>query len=199
MFGGDIQKITGGIQSFNFVEAIEYVLVFESNIAAQNQWSDNSIGLLIAPNNGWQAVLYLPPRMLLYLAAPLPNVAVSVTELISGNWSEWQNLMSMATSAIMLTGLPFVLAGSAQALRFRQIQPAPLVLHITFWIAFIAVAGGNIIIHERYRVMFTLLLFACMWFGYTRCSRHEVNRWALLWFMILIAAATFYLGYKFIV
>ena len=62
-----------------------------------------------------------------------------------------------------------------------------------------AVSGGNIIIHERYRVMFTSLLFACMWFGYTRCSRREVKRWALPWFGLLAAGAFFYVGYKFIV
>lgn len=195
--GGVIQEITGGLQSFDFVRAIEYGLVFESNVAASNQWSDNSIGLLIAPNNAWQAVLYLPPRMLLYLAAPLPNVVVPVTELINGSWGAWQSLMTILTSVMMLLGLPFALAGAAQAWRFRRIQPAPLVLHITFWITFMGVAGGNIIIHERYRVMFTLLLFACMWFGYSRCSRREVKRWALPWFGLLTAGAFFYVGYKF--
>ena len=199
MLGGVIQEITGGQQSFDFVQAIEYGLVFESNVAASNQWSDNSIGLLIAPNNALQAVLFLPPRMLLYIAAPLPNVAVSITELINGNWGAWQSLMTIPTSAMMLLGLPFALAGAAQAWRFRRIQPAPLVLHITFWITFMAVAGGNIIIHERYRVMFTLMLFACIWYGYTRCSRREVKRWALPWFSLLAVGAVFYAGYKIIV
>jgi hypothetical protein len=62
-----------------------------------------------------------------------------------------------------------------------------------------AVAGGNIIIHERYRIMFTMLLFTCMWFGYTRCSRRKVKRWALTWFSLLAVGAVFYTGYKLIV
>jgi len=199
MLGGVIQKITGGNQSFDFVQAIVYALIFESNVAAKTEWSDNSIGLLIAPNNVWQALLYLPPRMLLYIAAPLPNVGVPVTELINGSWYAWQKLMTLSTSVMMLLGLPYALAGAAQAWHFRKNQPAPLVLHIAFWITYMAVAGGNIIIHERYRIMYTLLLFACMWFGYTRCSRHEVSRWALPWFMLLAASVFFYMVYKFIV
>ena len=195
--GSYVQQLTGGYD-INWAKTFNALQSTESNVASLDEWSDNSIGKLIAPNNAWQAALYLPPRMLLYLAAPLPNVAVSVTELINGNFGAWQGLMTIPTSAMMLLGLPFALAGAAQAWRFRRIQPAPPVLHITFWITFMAVSGGNIIIHERYRVMFTLLLFACIWFGYTRCSRREVKRWALTWFSLLAVGAVFYVSYKFI-
>jgi hypothetical protein len=194
-----IQNLIDGAD-IDYLAALESVQSFESNIAssANTSWSDNSIGLLLKPNNALQALLYLPPRMVLYLAAPLPNIAVSVPELMSGSWSAWQSLMTIPTSAMMLLGLPFALAGAAQAWRFRRSQPAPMVLHITFWITFMAVAGGNIIIHERYRVMFTLLLFTCMWLGYTRCTRREVKRWAIPWFSLLAAGGVFYTGYKFI-
>lgn len=190
-----VQNLAGG-SDVNYLEALESAQSFETNVAAQIEWSDNSIGMLLAPNNAWQSLLYLPPRMVLYLAAPFPNAAVSLTELIDGSWTAWQPLMTLPTSAMMLLGFPYVLAGGAQAWRFRRRQPAPLVSHITFWITFMAVAGGNIIIHERYRLMCTLLLFACMWFGYTRCSRREVKRWAFPWFGLLAAGAVFYVGYK---
>ena len=136
--------------------------------------------------------------MVLYLAAPLPNVAVSLSDLVDGSWGAWQNLTTIPTSVMMLLGFPFALAGAAQAWRIRIHQPAPLVLHITFWITFLAVVGGNIIIHERYRLMFTLLLFASMWFGYTRCSHRDIKRWAKPWFSLLVAGAMFYIGYKFL-
>lgn len=99
---------------------------------------------------------------------------------------------------MMLLGLPLALASAAQTWRFRRYQSALMVLHITFWITFMAVAGGNIIIHERYRVMFTLLLFTCMWLDYTRCTRREVKRWAIPWFSLLAASGGFYIAYKFI-
>ena len=193
--GSYVQELTGGYD-ISFVKTYNSLQAFEENVASHMDWSANSIGLLIAPNNAWQSVLYLPIRMVLYLAAPIPNVALSVSELINGSWGAWQNLMTIPTSAMMLLGFPFALAGSAQALRFRRIHTGPCVLYITFWSTFMAVAGGNIIIHERYRIMSTLLLFACMWFGYTRCSRHEVMRWALPWFGLLAAGAVFYMSYK---
>lgn len=195
--GAYVQQVIGG-QDINYLKTLDSLQSFEGNVASSMEWSDNSIGKLIAPDNAWQALLYLPPRMVLYLVAPLPNVAVSMTELINGSSGAWQSLMTIPTSAMMLLGLPFALASAVQAWRLRHHQPAPMVLHITFWITFIAVAGGNIIIHERYRVMFTLLLFACMWFGYTRCSRREVMRWALPWFGLLATGAAFYMGYKLI-
>lgn len=192
-----VQNIVGGYD-IDYLATLDSMRSFETNVAADAgvQWSGNSIGLLLAPNNAWQSVLYLPARMVLYLAAPLPSVAVSVTELINGSWSAWQHLMTIPTSAMMLLGLPYALAGLAQAWRLRRHQAAPLVLHITFWITFMAVAGGNIIIHERYRLMFTLLLFACMWFGYTRCTRRELKRWAMPWFSLIALSAVFYTGYK---
>lgn len=195
--GSYVQQLTSGYD-ISALQTYDSIQSFEFNVASRMEWSGNSIGLLIAPNNAWQAVLYLPIRMVLYLAAPFPNVAVSMTELINGNWGAWQQLMTIPTSAMMLLGFPFALAGAAKAWRFRRIQAGPLGLHITFWITFMAVAGGNIIIHERYRVMFTLLLFACMWFGYTRCSSHEVMRWALPWLGLLAAGTVFYIGYKLI-
>jgi hypothetical protein len=194
-----IQNLAGG-SDVDYFKALVTAQSFENNVASSMdmQWSENSIGLLIKPNNALEAILYLPPRMVLYLAAPLPKIAVSVSELIGGNWYEWQNLMTIPTSAMMLLGLPFAMAGAEHAWRLRRHQPAPMVLHITFWITFMAVAGGNIIIHERYRIMFTLLLFACIWLGYTRCTRSEIKRWAMPWFGLLAAGAVFYLGYKFL-
>lgn len=190
-----IQSYLGG-SDIEYLAALENAQSFETNVAAQAEWSDNSIGLLIAPNNAWQSLLYLPPRMVLYLAAPLPNIDVSLTELIDGNWSAWQRLMTLPTAAMMLLGFPYAVAGAAQAWRRRGRQPEPLVLHITFWMIFVAVAGGNIIIHERYRLMFTLLLFASMWLGYRRCSRMEVKFWAFPWYALLVGGGVFYLGYK---
>jgi hypothetical protein len=192
-----IQQLTGGI-NIDWLKTFGTIQSFNENVAAKMEWSENSIGLLIAPNNLWQAIIYLPIRMVLYLAAPLPNIVVPFDGLIQGDWFAWQSLMTIPTSIMMMLGLPFVLAAGSQAWRFRLYQPAPLALHITFWVTFVAVAGGNIIIHERYRLMFTLLFFACMWFGYTRCSLREVRWWACVWFGLVVVGAVFYILYKFI-
>jgi len=195
--GRFIQNLAGG-SNIDFLAAIISVQSFEANIASSADWGHKSLGLLITPNNSLQSLIYLPPRMMLYLAAPLPNVAVSVTELVNGSWSAWQSLMTASTSAMMLMGFPYVLAGTAKSWLKRRQLPALLVIPITFWCTFITVAGGNMIIHERYRVMCTLLIFACMWYGYTRCTCREVKRWAVPWFSLLVAGAVFYMVYKFI-
>jgi hypothetical protein len=194
LVGPLIQNLAGGSE-VDYLLALKGVQSFEPSDASLS-WSKNSIGLLLVPNNLLQAVLYLPARMVLYLATPLPNIAVSLNGLINGSWSAWQHLMTMLTSLLMLLGLPFVLAGTQQAWRSRKRQPAPMMLHITFWITFMAVAGGNTIIHERYRIMISLLLFACVWIGYIRCSHRQVKRWAMLWFGLLATSAVFYMGYN---
>ena len=150
------------------------------------------------PNSFLEMFVFLPFRMILYLAAPLPNIAVSWSALIDGEFNAWERLMTLPTSVLMLLGFPYVLAGSAYAW-FNRIQfPALLVIPIGFWVTFASVVGGNIIIHERYRLMFTLLLFACMWLGFTQSRVSSVIRWAALWFGLLTAAAVFYIGYKFL-
>jgi hypothetical protein len=199
--GSFVHRLLGGtIEIYDYFLVLKSVTSFKTNIASSTDmsWSVNSIGMLIRPDNALQAVLYLPFRMVLYLASPLPNIKVSVPELISGSWSQWQHLMTVLTSVMMLLGFPFALASAAKAWSLRRRQPGPMMMHITFWITFMAVAGGNIIIHERYRVMSTLLLFACMWLGYTRCTRSNVRRWAISWFSLLAAGAVFYISYKFL-
>jgi small-conductance mechanosensitive channel len=190
-----VQILTGGYE-IDYFKTIGSLQSFDENVAAQMQWSENSIGMLFAPNNAWQSLLYLPPRMVLYLAAPLPNIAVSVPDLLTGSWSAWQHLMTMPSSVLNLLALPYALAGFALAWRRRRELPAPLVLHLTFWMVFMTIAGGNIIIHERYRLMMTLLFFACAWFGYTSCTRNQVRKFSLPWLCLLVAGGLFFLIYK---
>jgi hypothetical protein len=193
--GPVIQKIMGGYQ-VDYVQILRDVKSFKDNIASQIVWSENSIGLLFAPNNAWQAVMFLPPRMVLYLVAPLTEVAVSVSDLLAGSWIAWELLMTAASSVLNILALPYALAGFAYAYKFRKQNPAPLVFHLSFWITFIAIAGGNIIIHERYRLMSTLLLYACAWLGYTSCTKSRVQRFAFPWYALLAAGAVLCIAYK---
>lgn len=196
--GPKLQELAGGY-GFSFISMFQSMLSDQDNITiTMDGWSENSIGMLLMPNNFFEALFYLPIRMILYLASPLPNVSVSIPELISGSWSAWQRLMTMPTSFLMLFLFPYVLAGTSLSWVVRKRLPGLLIVPIAFWVNFAAVAGGNLIIHERYRLMSTLLLFACAWIGYTRSSKTSVNRWAIFWFSLLGFAALFYLCYKFI-
>lgn len=193
-----IQQLTGGYD-IDYVKTFERIQSFEHNVAAKEEWDAKSFGLLFAPTNVIEFLLFVPPRMLMYLAAPLPNVDISIMELWSGSWGDWQRLMTITTSAMMLIGFPYVLASSSMAWRSRKRIPGAMIIPINFWIMFAAVAGGNIIIHERYRIMFTLLLFACVWWGFTRCSSKELQRWSLRWYIILFLGLILYIVYKYFV
>lgn len=194
--GSILQETLGGY-GFDYAAALSGIQSAEQNIALQMEWwSERSIGLLLMPDNLLQAILFLPFRMVLYLAAPLPKIAVSIPDLVSGSWSAWQSLMTIPTSVLMLLLFPYVLAGTSLAWTVRKVLPGYLIVPIAFWVNFAAVAGGNLIIHERYRLMFTLPFFACDWIGYTRSKQVSVKRWAIPWFGFLSVAALFYLAYK---
>jgi hypothetical protein len=194
MAGPMVQQITGGYD-------IDYSATLDriqggQGIRGDDEWKSRSIGLLLMPSGVLQSVAFTPPRMILYMATPLPRIEVSLLDLLSGSWSAWQRLMTLPTSLMMLLAFPYVLAGTTMAWRLRKIYPALLIIPIAFWANFIAIAGGNTIIHERYRLMATLLLFACAWIGYTRCPPKMVRRWAVQWFGLLGAGAIFFFVYK---
>jgi hypothetical protein len=200
LLGGSIIQGMMGSIDIDYFAKLSSLQNFEKNIirASEVNWSENSLGLLLVPNSLLEMFIFLPFRMVLYLAAPLPNITVSLSGLIVGEYFEWERLMTFPTSVLMLLGFPYVLAGSSHAWRNRIQFPALLVIPIGFWTTFVAVAGGNNLIHERYRLMFTLLLFACMWLGFTQSRVSSVKRWATLWYVLLAAAAVFYMGYKFL-
>jgi hypothetical protein len=194
MAGPLIQQMSGGynidyLATLNRIQGVE-------GIGVEDLWESKSIGRLLLPSGILQSVLFTPPRMILYLAAPLPVVDVHLVDLLSGSWYAWQQLMTLPTSVLMLLAFPYVLAGSAVAWRLRKTCSALLIIPIVFWINFIAIVGGNSFIHQRYRLMATLLFFACAWIGYTRCSPKMVRNWAVPWFGLLGVGALFYYLYK---
>jgi hypothetical protein len=194
--GPIVQEILGG-NEIDYLKVLDSLQAPSDSSTSEMGWSDQSIGLLLVPNGLLQTIAFIPPRMILYLAAPLPNVNLDLFQLFDGTYRPWSNLITVITATLMLLGFPYVLAGSGLAWRFRKAYPAMMIIPIAFWMNFVAVAGGNFIIHERYRAMFILLLFACAWIGYTHCSSRSVFRWAVSWFCLLGTGAIFYFIYKF--
>jgi hypothetical protein len=182
----DLSGVLGGVTSASENTAI----------GADTAWSDNSVGALLMPDGVVQAVLFLIPRMVLYLCAPLPNIAVPVSDLAAGNWLAWQKLLISISSVINVVVLPYALASLLQSIRQRRMDAGPLVLHISYWVTFAAVAGGNLIIQERYRVMAAPLLWACAWLGARDCPKQLVSNVSVLWYGALFTGGLFYLGYK---
>lgn len=191
-----LQSNMGGYD-FDILKAFNSTQSFESNVASDDgfSWSNNSIGTLIMPTNTFEAILFTPIRMILYVLSPLPNIRISFKDLYLGNWIEWQKLFTILTSIIMVYCVPYLMSGFSYVIRNRKTEKAGLVIYITFWVYFIAICGGNLIIHERYRVMISILFFTCAWYGYTRAGNSL--KYILIWFCLLLHGGLFYIFYKY--
>jgi hypothetical protein len=185
--------------NFEVGKSLQTAMSASKNIAltANMEWSENSIGMLLMPEGLFQSILFLPPRMVLYLLALLPNIFVPVRDLLAGSWYAWQRLLTLFSSVINVFLIPYALASLVQSIKRRKTNSAPLVFHISYWVTFMSIAGGNLIIHERYRVMATFLLWGCAWLGARTCSRSLIVRTSLLWYGFLILGSLFYVVYKF--
>jgi hypothetical protein len=197
ILGPILQEQTGGY-AINYLDILNQLQSFDDNVAAGMEWSNKSIGLLLAPKSTFQSILFLPPRVLLYILAPLPNFSTDLTQLFYGSSTAWSWLMSALTSLIVILLFPYSLAGLTTAWKFRKIDKVTLAIHITFWIFIMSIAGGNIIIVERYRIMITMITFLTIWLGYTRADSKSIKRMSLIWFVGLFSGIIFYISYKYI-
>ncbi|MBC8555412.1 MAG: hypothetical protein H8D23_37840 [Candidatus Brocadiales bacterium] len=186
--GGDIFHITNVLKTVTSVGFRDTCNLFFR--------SENSIGSLLRPDGPLQAILFLPIRMILYLVAPLPMVFVSLRDLIDGNWGAWQHLFTVLASVINVLVFPYALASLVQAIKTKKVSAAPLVFHISYWVTFMSIAGGNFIIHERYRTMVTLLLWVCAWLGANTCSKQLIIKSSKSWYGLLCCGALVYFGFK---
>jgi hypothetical protein len=189
------------IANFDISGNLQVAFSAKDNIALSDvfasEWSENSIGRILMPEGLLQSILFLPPRMLLYLVSPLPKVFIPVSNLLAGSREEWQQLLTLPSSMLNILAIPYALASLVQSFKTRKANAAPFIFHISYWITFTAIAGGNLIIHERYRVMATPLLWGCAWLGAVTCSKSLIHKTSVLWYGLLTAGALFYLTYKF--
>lgn len=183
---------------FDLDDAVRNIILPSENIALSDdvEWTTDSIGRMLIPDGAFQAVLFTPPRLLLYLVAPLPNLNISLDNLLGGSWEAWQYLCLLLTAIANVLMMPYALSSLRVSIRTRMENSAPLILHLSYWITLIALAGGNLVIHERYRVMTSMMLFAIAWLGYTAGNRRALVRASLLWYGLLALAAALYLSVK---
>lgn len=194
-----IPKVIGGYEFEVSTIIRKITMASENNVGKSTGefWTENSIGRLLLPNGFFESLVFLPARMILYLLAPLPNIFVSISGLVNGSCAAWQKLMFMSSSVVNTILFPYALASLVQSFKTRKKNSAPLILHFSYWMVFLAVAGGNLIIHERYRVMASLLLWACAWLGMRTCSKKLIFGISFFWYGLLSLGALFYVIYKF--
>lgn len=179
-FGGLVERVASGSRSL-----------------ADFTWSEQSFGRLLIPDNMAEAVVFAFPRAALYMVSPLPRLGFSGAGLLQGSLDDWLAFIPTLSSLLNIALLPLAVASLVQTVSHREQHRAYFVFHVSFWLLFLAIAGGNYIIHERYRVMASLLFWGCIWLGWTACSRNQVQRWYSVWLGILSGAILLYIGYKF--
>jgi hypothetical protein len=157
-------------------------------------WGDRSIGRLLVSDSAAGSIAAMLPRLVLYLVSPLGAVPLDPARLAAGSWADWQAAMQGASALLNVALVPLALAGLGVALVDRG-RRNDLVLHVPCWCLLLAIAAGNQIIQERYRVMGMLLLWGCFWLGRTAPRRLLAAAYAL-WFGTLALGGALVLAYK---
>ena len=156
-------------------------------------WTTRSVGQLLIPSNILEEFLFAPIRGLAYLVAPLPRVPMGLVGLAAGSWADWQWLATLLSAILYVLFFPVLLVSAFVMVRDRR-RPW-LLIHVPLWCAFAAIAGANIIISERYRLMMVPLLWAGIWLGFS-CDRRLLARVYGWWLALLALGATLFAAYK---
>lgn len=183
--------------TLGWLATLETLSSFDKNIAANSsQWTEKSIGRLLAPNNGCEAIIFTLPRMFVYLVAPLPNIPITMKSIADNRYSLWQNLCAILTAATFIIIFPLSIAGLIQSIIRRKNDSSDLFIHLGFWLIWMSISGGNIIIQERYRLMMTPLLIITAWLGWSSCTTSLIKRCIYGWFLMLSFGIVFFYLYK---
>ena len=187
-----------GLSTFDLNNSLSEIGNSENNIANNGiEYTNNSISQLLFPSNWIQAIAFVPIRIILYIISPLPAIGISIYGLIFGDSFSYQNLMVIPSSIINIIYFPAILALTINSFK-KKININYLYITIPFWILIISIAGGNLIIHERYRLMCSILLVTCGIVSHNYLPKSELNKYNSTWYIFLIIFSLFYILYKFI-
>ena len=187
-----------GLSSFNLENSVNEISKSDNNIANNGiEYGSNSISQLLFPANWFQAIIFVPFRIVLYIISPLPSINISLIGLINGDSFSYQNLMVIPSSIINILFFPSILALTVNSLRGKSNNVFLLIL-IPFWVVFISIAGGNLIIHERYRLMCSIYFMASGIISNNYTPISLLNKYKIAWYSALCFFSVFYVIYKFI-
>jgi hypothetical protein len=157
-------------------------------------WSQRSVGQLLIPSNLLEEVVFAPIRGLAYLVAPLPSIPLGMVGLRAGAWSDWQSLAVVLSAILYVVLFPVLLVSTYVAISERK--RAWSLIQVPLWCTYAAIAGANIMIVERYRLMMVLLMWAGIWLGWS-CDRRVLARVYAYWLVLLAVGGTLFAAYKF--
>lgn len=159
-------------------------------------WSENSIGSRLLPTNAFESIFFVFPRVLIYLVTPLQSFSIDIAGMTSGSWIAWQSLLTVMSSFIYVAFLPVNLAVLVKILT-NKIKDMSVVYYVlTYWVFMFAIGGGNLIIHERYRVMAAGLFVANVALAFSCLNRSEIVTCYRYYGFMLFGSALLYLTLK---
>ena len=146
------------------VDYLDAYIYSTSNIATSDNvaFSQNSIGSLLLPNGFIEAILFGIVRTFAYIVSPLPLFIEPIVDVFHGKLGSWQTIFTLLTSFVYVATIPLVFSGLIFAL-CKGSDKRLLVFHMPYWITIFSVSFGNMIIHDRYRVMASMFYFISLW------------------------------------
>jgi hypothetical protein len=182
--------------SFDINSSLSEIGNSENNIANNGiEYSNNSISQLLFPSNWFQAIVFVPFRIILYIISPLPAIGISFYGLIIGDSFSYQNLLVIPSSILNILYFPSIIALTVNSYK-KNININYLYFTIPFWILIISISGGNLIIHERYRLMCSIFFMTCGILSHSILSKSHIRIYNYIWFMFLFIFSILYIGYK---
>jgi hypothetical protein len=186
-----------GSLTLGWVDTLNTLTHVDRNVPANAAaWGDRSIGRLLTPTSIEKAILFVPIRMFVYLVAPLPNIPISDQMLKTNNYGFWQNGLSVITGLLCIILFPLSLVSFIYSLKTRYENPLQLHIQLAFWLVWATIAGGNLIIQERYRVMMLPLFFITVWLGYINNDRKAISTAYQVWAALLLLGLVFLYLYR---
>lgn len=151
------------------------------------QFSGDSISNIIMPNNLLEALIFLPIRTIMYLVSPFPNYTPFIINLINGDFQQFQNLFAILTSILNIILFPYLLMGMIYYFFLEKNYYKIQTIFIFYIYLIIAISGGNLILHDRYRAMSSILFIICSFLGFNIKDKLHLSKKFIYigwWFII---------------
>lgn len=159
-------------------------------------WSENSIGSRLIPSNTLESVLFVFPRVFFYLVTPLQSYTLDLAGLVSGSWFAWQSILTVMSSIIYVAFLPLNLALLFKVITDKMTEISIKYYVLSYWAFMFVIGGGNLIIHERYRVMATGLFIINVVLAISNLQRSAIVAYYFYYGLFIFGVTLLYLVLK---
>ena len=146
-----VSSLLGGYE-LDLLKNVSAIASATSEASQSFEWASGSVARRLIPSAPWQVIPFALLRLVLFFVAPWPAPAISMAGIIDGRWLDWQSVFLAIASPIYWIAAPLISAAFVRSARNR-IDRTELVLHFATIAVLLTVAGGNVIVQERYRVM----------------------------------------------